>query len=268
MAMPESCVSLVELPLLLVLELERRRPDVLLDVLPLPELLLSDSDSFSLPKGRNVNAAGAIDLPNWARADDLPSSWSWLINTPNWQISIVVIAIVEPAAASEAPAELTLPTAVLAIAAIPVTATVTPATLFDVAATTEPVVVVLSFVIIPSASSCARCCFFAASLSLPELELSTSMAEHVHDENEDSDEYVHCSESDMVEFDRNVETDDERDSRAEMTSLVKNDSRSTPSYTDDEIPLSPPYTQALFVHAGNEQMEMHVDPEVVPTEPL
>ncbi|RLN89804.1 hypothetical protein BBJ28_00012793 [Nothophytophthora sp. Chile5] len=47
-----------------------------------------------------------------------------------------------------------------------------------------------------------------------------------------------------------------------MTSLVKNDSIATPSYTDDEMPLSPPYTQAPSVHAGKEQMDTHVDPAV------
>lgn len=62
---------LLELELLLELESARRRPDVL----PLLELLLlSDSVLFSFPNGRNVNAAGAIALPNCDRADDLPSS--------------------------------------------------------------------------------------------------------------------------------------------------------------------------------------------------
>lgn len=191
-----------------------------------------------------------------------------MTSTPNWQISTVVIAIVEPAAASEAPAELTPPTAVLAIAAMPVTATVTPATLFDVAATTVPVVVVLSFVITPDASSSSRCCFLAASATLPELELSTSIAEHVHEENELSDEYVHWLELDMVEFDRNVDTVDERFSSAAIMSLERNDSMLKPSYTDDEMPFSAPYTQASFVHAGNEQIETHVEPEVEPTVPL
>ncbi|RLN93076.1 hypothetical protein BBJ28_00018517 [Nothophytophthora sp. Chile5] len=184
------------------------------------------------------------------------------MSTPNWQISTVVMAMVEPAAASDADAELTPPTAVLAIAAIPVIATVTLATLFDVAATTAPVVVVLSLVMTPSISFCWRCSFFTASLSLPELELSTSIAEQVQDEKESSDEYVHCSESDIVELDRNVETVEARSSRAAMTSLVKNDSIATPSYTDDEMPLSPPYTQAPLVQAGKEQMDTQVEPSV------